>query len=269
MASAPLTWAGGKRQLLPQILARMPDRIRDYYEPFVGGGAVLVAVLVSGRVDGRVRVGDANRKLVALFEAIRDDVEGLIQQLEALIPHECDRACYYERRTEFNVRPTPALFAYLNAACYRGLYRENASGGFNVPFGSPKSFSTGGDNLRALSHLFRKHAVDFVAGPWQETVQPAAAGDFVYMDPPYTPLNAGSFTTYVAGGFGPADHEALVAWMKATHAGVLYSNHHTPAVLAALGEGWRADRVSARRAINCKRPEARTDEVLALKVGAA
>lgn len=265
--SAPLTWAGGKRQLVGQILGRAPERFGGYFEPFLGGGAALVAVLESGRARGRVRAGDANAKLIAVYTAIRDDVEGLVTALHSLAPGALDQETYYQRRAEFNARPTPALFMYLNAACYRGLYRENASGGFNVPFGSPKSFSPDAANLRALSDLFRSHGVEFVAGPWQETVAGASPGDFVYCDPPYTPLNKGSFTTYVAGGFGPAEHAALVAWMRSTPAGVLYSDHDTPEVVAALGEGWRVDRVSARRAINSKRPEARCDEILALRMG--
>ena len=263
LAMCVLTWLGGKTGLLGNIFERLRGKIGDYYEPFVGGASVVIALLSAGKISGRVVLGDANKHLVAMYEALRDDVETLVLELAALAAGPYDKGTYDELRAKFNQRPTPALFLYLNAMCHSGVYRENLSGALNTPFGYKTKLPArlGADNLRALSALFRKHRVEFVAGPWADTLAGAGAGATVYLDPPYVPLNKKTFTEYVKGGFGPAGHEALLDWARNTEARVLYSNHATQAVVGAL-DGWNVQIVDAPRRIQ-QGPSTCVNEVLA------
>jgi DNA adenine methylase len=264
IAGPALKWAGGKTQLLVPILERLPRKIGDYYEPFLGGAAVLIALLRAGRISGRVLAGDANPHLVATYIAIRDDVETLVHELKALMAGPCDEATYKARRAQFNKAPRPALFLFLNATCWHGLYRENLKGKFNTPFEqclTGKTVTARAANLRALSTLFQKHRVEFVTGSWATTLASAAGeGATVYLDPPYVPLTSTTFTDYTAGGF--KEHEAVLKWARGTKARVLYSNHATPAVVGALA-GWDVEHIEARRCICSNKPNARAKEILA------
>ena len=272
--TAVLKWAGSKKKLVDRILQRLPAAIGDYYEPFLGGGSVLIALLCAGRILGRVFVGDANPRLINTYKAIRDNVEDLVRELAALMSEACDEATYYARREQFNAHSTAALMLFLNATCKYGLYRENGDGGFNTPFlfvkgsnkrvqFSPEQFAERADNLRALSALLQKHDVQFVTGSWTKTLEGAGQGATVYLDPPYEPLadSKSSFTDYVAGGF--KDHTALLTWARSTEARVLYSNHDTEAVVSPL-RGWAIDHFLAPRAIRSKtHPHAQAKEILA------
>jgi DNA adenine methylase len=136
MVPAPfLKWAGGKRQLLRHIVALLPERIDTYFEPFLGGAAVFFR-LAAGRQFRRAVLADANQELVNCYQAIRDDVDGVIGELHK---HRNNRVLYYRvrRRDPEKLSPTAraARLIYLNRCGYNGLYRVNSSGQFNVPFG--------------------------------------------------------------------------------------------------------------------------------------
>jgi DNA adenine methylase len=260
-----LSWVGGKSAHVPRILAALPPVVHTYHEPFLGGGSVLEAVLRSGRVQGNVYASDANPKLIALFRAVKDDVDTLISELTDL-RRNTTSAAFYKARDRFNAAPTAALFLYLNKLGFRGLYRENRAGNFNVPFGNyskPRVFDTG--KLRELSELYRRYDVRFSCQPWQAALC-NAMGDgqaCVYLDPPYVKLSATTFVAYTAGGFSAAEGKALQDAMQGAQALVVYSNHDTPEVLAAL-QGWTIERFSARRSIHSKDPSKCTMELLAV-----
>jgi DNA adenine methylase len=246
---------------MSDILECLPAQIDDYYEPFVGGGSVLEAVLRSGRVRGKVRVGDINGKLVNTYIAVKDDVVGLIKQLREL--NDYSETAYYAARQKFNDAPTPALFIYLNKVGFRGLYRENSAGKFNVPYGNYKNPGIFDEHyLKELSELYRRYDVEFVCASWQATVLPMKQGDVVYLDPPYVKLNATTFTAYMADGFGSAESKELIRWMLSSPAGILYSNHATPEVKGLLS-GWVIKSFEARRAIHSKDPSSTATEILA------
>ena len=196
MTSGPqpvLKWAGGKRRLVPDILAALPERIDTYYEPFLGGGAVFFA-LAAARRFRRAVLSDQNPDLVCVYEASRDDVVGVIDALSGMRHSEAE---YYRVRSS---RPRAAArraarIIYLNKTGYNGLYRVNRSGHFNVPFGRyvrPKICDA--DNLRAVAGALQ--GVEVLVSDFEAVVAGARNGDAVYFDPPYVPISeTASFTS--------------------------------------------------------------------------
>lgn len=247
-----LKWAGGKRQLMAQILKELPKRIETYYEPFVGGGAVFFALASEGRFE-RAVLGDRNPDLVAVYHALVADVDGVIQ---ALKKYRYDEAEYYRVREQ---RPRSlvgraARLIYLNKTGYNGLYRVNRAGQFNVPFGRHKApLICDAENLRAAAHAL-KHA-EVVSEDFEVVCQNAKAGDAVYLDPPYLPLSrTASFTAYDPHPFGLAEHQRLAAvFERLERRGVraVLSNSYTAETREIFGR-FRHRRVPVTRPINSK-----------------
>lgn len=213
-APAPvLKWAGGKKQLLPQILPRLPDRMRTYYEPFIGGGAVFFALAHARRFD-RAVISDKNLELVNLYTVVRDDVEDLLQCLEPHADKATDSDWFYHVRswapTELEPAERAARLVYLNRTCFNGLYRVNRKGDFNVPFGRYKNPRVRDEpRLRAASEALQR--VEIRGADFAEVAASARKGDGVYFDPPYVPVSAtASFHAYHREAFGPAEHKRLV-----------------------------------------------------------
>jgi DNA adenine methylase len=249
-----LKWAGGKGQLLPELIPRVPSTFKRYFEPFVGGAAVFLALHSRGLVDDAV-LGDVNPRLIDTYRAIRDDVEGVIAHLAGL---RNEAALYYAVRAQRHESLSPAEAAariiFLNKTCYNGLFRENRQGQFNVPFGRyarPKICDP--ENLRAASRALR--GVMLTAGGFERILASAKAGDFVYLDPPYHPLSrTASFTGYHEAGFGETEQRRLaVEFRRAAARGVhlMLSNSDTHLV-RELYDGFLIEEVLAARAINSK-----------------
>lgn len=258
-----LKWAGGKTQLLPQILARLPERIETYFEPFLGGAAVFFALAARDRFQ-RAVLSDRNPELVSVYRALQEDVEGVIRALSRMRHSETE---YYRVRAASprGLVQRAARIIYLNKTGYNGLYRVNRSGQFNVPFGSYKNPTIcDAENLRAAARALQR--VEVVEADFEEVCRRAGAGDAVYLDPPYVPLSkTASFTAYDRHPFGPSEHERLARVFaelgrRGVHA--LLSNSNTPET-RALYSGFRAQKVKVARPIN-SRPNARgpIDELL-------
>jgi len=254
-ASPFIKWAGGKTQLLESILPRLPDRIRTYYEPFIGGGAVFFALCRAGRIHDAV-LGDMNHELIGTYRAVRDQPELLIEALEALQPAATDSDRFYEIRaqdpSDLDDVERAARFIYLNKTCFNGLYRVNRSGQFNVPFGRykrPKVVDA--ETLRAASDALAR--ADLVVRDFEHTVARASRGDAVYFDPPYVPVSSTAcFTSYHRSPFGPTEHERLTlvyraCWRRGAVA--VLSNSDTE-LTRKLYQGLKVERVAAQRAIN-------------------
>lgn len=257
-----LKWVGGKTQLLDKVLQKIPDELQSYHEPFAGGGSVFLAVLATKRITGGVYVSDLNRHLIAFYQAVKTDVDGLLGEL-AILKAEVEAAesaedMYYECRRRFNANPTPALFLMLNKTCFRGMYREGPSG-FNVPFGHMKNPGVYDEaHVRDVSAAIQR--VTFTCQPFEEALNAVQPGDFVYADPPYVPVTSTSFVGYTADGFPLAAHESLFDKLKKCGT-FLLSNADAPLVRAAF-VGFVVEQVSCRRAINAKNPGTRANEVL-------
>ena len=260
-------WAGGKTQLVPELVARAPRRIDTYFEPFLGGGAMFFALAADRDLAPRRAVlNDANRELITVFEVVRDEVERLLRRLEALAapylaagPEARAEAYYAERaRTPDDRVDTAARFIFLNKTCFNGLYRVNRRGEFNVPHGRylvPRIVDEPG--LRAASAVLR--GVTCMAGDFAEATAEARPGDFVYLDPPFEPLSkTSSFTGYTEGAFDRHEQVRL-KWLfdDLTDRGVSAMLSNSPAewlvgVYEGERRGYHIDRTPARRAINSR-----------------
>jgi len=279
-----LKWAGGKRQLLPQLRRFYPPRFATYHEPFLGSGAVFFDLVGRGDLGARGAVlTDENPDLIGCYLRVRDSVDQVIGRLERLARgHTSGGADHYLRVRDERFNPRreawrkaggsldaygpdlAAMLIYLNRTGYNGLFRVNQSGGFNVPPGRYlKPRITDADLLRQVSATLAAPGVRLSLGSFETVVDRAAAGDFVYFDPPYAPLSpTANFRSYTSRGFSDADQSRLqrvAVTLAERGVTVLLSNSTAPVVLelfeadgAARAAGLRAVRVPARRAINTR-----------------
>ncbi|MDB5100705.1 MAG: adenine methylase [Cyanobacteria bacterium RYN_339] len=241
-------WVGGKRALLPELAARYPARFNRYFEPFLGGGAVFFHLQPE-----RAILADFNAELVETYTAVRDEVDSLIRHLA---DHRNDEDYYYALRAQDPAGLEPLQRAsrliYLNRTCFNGLYRVNARGGFNVPFGKHKNPTICNEpGLRAASLALQGTALHHRS--YAKILDEAAAGDFVYFDPPYHPRNTTSnFTSYTAGSFSEADQAALRDTFRALAdrgCKVMLSNSDTP-LIRDLYADFHVEVVMAPRFVN-------------------
>src|SRR5687768_4634943 len=201
-----LKWAGGKRQLLPQLRRFVPPAFGDYHEPFVGSGAVFFDLFAAGAFDGRrVRLVDTNADLIGCYRAVAWHVEEVIDHLRRLEQgHRSDQSGHYYRVRDELFNPVrrqqgladhypaqlAAMLIYLNRTGFNGLYRLNASGDFNVPIGRyVNPLICDPENLRAVSAALRLPGVQLVHDSYTSVSAVAKPGDLLYFDPPYAPLS--------------------------------------------------------------------------------
>jgi DNA adenine methylase len=252
-----LKWAGGKRYLIPEIQKYWPKSFRGtYFEPFLGGGAVLLAFQ-----PRRAVVNDINPELINCYTVVRDAVEDLITCMREFKNNE---EAYYEvrkwdRAPSFRERSTierAARIIYLNKTCYNGLFRVNSQGQFNAPFGKYTSPTIIDETVvRAVSRYFQQAEISFRCGDFADALAQATRGDFVYIDPPYDAKNETSFTHYGAGGFDRSEQQRLSALVGDLHqrgCKVLLSNAATEsmrAIYAGMGK-FVVETVAVPRPIN-------------------
>jgi len=179
-------WAGGKSRLLPRILPHVPAVINNYFEPFLGGGAVFLAV--AGRVHGRAVLADLNEHLVAAWTAVRDNLEELNPRLQWYRERD-SKEFYYEARA---MSPSTDLdkaarFLYLNSVSWNHLWRENSkTGAMNAPWGDRAFKGFEPAHLERVAEALQ--IADIRAADFRSVLTEASAGDFVYLDPPYLPI---------------------------------------------------------------------------------
>lgn len=181
-----IRWVGGKSRLLPRILPHVPDTIANYFEPFLGGGAVFLAC--APRVSGRSYLADLNEHLVAAWVAIRDHQSELSPLLDWYLSND-SKEFYYEVRstTPTSLVEKAARFLYLNGVSWNHLWRENSrTGAMNVPWGDRQFRGIDGATMTAIGNLLVR--ADITAADFREAIREASCGDFVYLDPPYLPL---------------------------------------------------------------------------------
>jgi len=203
LVSPFLKWIGGKRQLLPSITSLFPKSYLNYYEPFIGGGAVFFNMQPTKAV-----INDYNEELINVFKTIKEHPEELILDLKT---HKNDSDYFYQLRSLDRQDTYHCLskvqkasrVIFLNKTCYNGLYRVNSSGEFNSPFGKYKNPNIVNEiTIRAVSKYLNKNNITVLNGDFEDAVKGIRKGEFVYFDPPYDPISASSsFTGYVKGGF--------------------------------------------------------------------
>ncbi|HLF25608.1 MAG TPA: DNA adenine methylase [Anaerolineae bacterium] len=251
-----LKWAGGKRRLLPELIARLPESFAAYHEPHLGSGALFFELAAHG-VLAQAYLSDVNLSLIDTYLAVRDCVEEVISALKKhQKKHDCDY--YYLVRaldpSRLSLAQRAARIIYLNKTCYNGLYRENKAGQFNVPFGRYKNPTIcDALHLRTASRTLAEVAIGRRA--YASVSECARPGDFVYFDPPYHPVSAtSSFTAYDRNGFTTDDQHGLrdvFAELARRGVYVMQSNSDTP-FIRELYKDFNLDRVYVGRAINSK-----------------
>lgn len=254
-----LKWAGGKRQLLDEIIPMTPppSEYRTYVEPFVGGGALLLQLRPEHAV-----INDSNQELINVYECVRDRTEELLNILKDHAAKNSADYFYKIRALDRNLKYanlTPAARAariiYLNRTCFNGLYRVNSAGQFNSPYGRYRNpVIVDEPGIKALAEYLRKDIV-LVSGDYAEVLRKLDNKAFVYLDPPYMPIsNSSSFTGYTTTGFDYAQQirlrdecDDLVS--RGIH--FLESNSDCTEI-RELYKGYTIKSVKARRSVNAK-----------------
>lgn len=272
-----LKWVGGKSQLLDRIVPKIPKTMKNYYEPFLGGGALLFHLLSDPTFEiENYYASDLNVGLIKTYENIRDFPENVSSYIEqfrsayyASSTEQEQEALYYSYRLRMNRMMTAkqegdieysALFLFLNKTCFRGLYRESCNG-FNVPFGHYKSIPNlpTKDDLCKTSNALKK--VVFQSCNFVDILDHVDEDSFFYIDPPYVKESKTSFTKYNKNDF---QHEILfdfVHKLDEKNVRFLLSNSCVQTVLEQVTK-FTVEKFSAKRRINSKNPEAETDEIL-------
>lgn len=259
MCMSPVVkWAGGKRQILEKLKANLPEKFNNYFEPFIGGGALLFDL-----APKNATINDVNQELLAIYTCLKDD-ELYRLMLEELDKHEKNHSeeYYYhvrewDRDPRFELEPLwkrAARAIYLNKSCFNGLYRVNAKGYFNVPSAKKEHVVTYSKaNMEEIHEYFKDDNVTILSGDFVEATRNAHEGDFVYFDPPYDSWeDKESFTAYSKFDFNKDDQRRLANCFKdLTNRGVkcMLSNHNT-AYINELYNGFNIQIIKAKRMIN-------------------
>lgn len=250
-------WAGGKRQLMPQIKERMPKQFNNYYEPFVGGGAVIFELLPKNAV-----INDINKALINAYQMICTNPKEFLEEIHKLDTEmwEDGKEYYYSKRERYNDKlmkdafdvELAALFVFINKHCFNGLYRVNGKGLFNVPYNNSRRNSVDEKSILKISEFLKD--VTIISGDFEKACKDAKAGDFVFIDSPYAPLNPTSFESYTKEGFDMESHKRLAnLFDELTTRGCycMATNHNTELIHKLYGnKGYKIDVVSVKRMIN-------------------
>jgi DNA adenine methylase len=283
-----LKWVGGKTQIIDTLLAKFPENIDTYHEIFLGGGSVLLAALSRGKLTGKVYAYDLNPSLIGVYKNIQTSHELLWTELQSMIsefnkcgngainrkPKTIEEAMiakenyYYWIRNKFNTLkgekvdiPSSALFIFLNKTCFRGMYRVNSKGEFNVPYGNyanPEIINK--EHLDKVHLLIRN--VEFECCDFRESLNRVKPNNFVYLDPPYAPETTKSFVGYNEGGFNVEDNLALYQIIRdCKDIKIMMSNSDVPLVRENFVD-YNIESILCKRSINSKKPESKAKEVI-------
>ena len=252
-------WAGGKRQLIPILSENLPQTMGTYFEPFLGGGALLFHIL--SERDGQIcRISDLNSDLVLTYITIRDKPDELIYSLKNHAKrYQKDSKSYYYSIRESNPRSAvekTSRLLFLNRTCFNGLYRVNSKGKFNVPLGrytNPNIVNE--ENIRSVSQVLQSRKVSIKCLDFETVLDDAKKDDLVYFDPPYQPVsNTANFTSYTHKSFTYDDLKRLAKLcLKLDSKGckVMLSNSNSQDVVEMFAEKqWRLKKIKANRSIN-------------------
>lgn len=227
--------------MIPQIRERMPEQFNNYYEPFVGGGAVIFELLPENAV-----INDINKALINAYRMICDRPQEFLQEINKLDAEmwEDGKEYYYSLREHYNDKlmkdefdvELAALFVFINKHCFNGLYRVNGKGLFNVPYNNSRRSSVDEKSIMEISEFLR--TVTILSGDFEATCEDAEQGDFVFIDSPYAPLNPTSFESYTKEGFDIESHRRLANLFDELTARGCYcmlTNHNTELINELYG----------------------------------
>ena len=257
-------WVGGKRQLLPELVKRLPSNFKTYIEPFVGGGALFFNLQPKQAI-----INDLNHELIIAYRTIKSRWKALIEYLEIFeMAHKTSSQNFYfsmrkQKPNQFKEMPfraslplTAARFIYLNKSCFNGLYRVNKQGIFNVPNGNRKKLKTFNfQNVQNISHYLKNNNIKILNKSFEKVCQLAKAGDFVYLDPPYD-YEKGTigFDSFHKKGFNEKAQKLLAKTCKDLNnrkVKFMVSNHNT-SLIRNLYKGFHIELIKARRLVGGK-----------------
>ena len=263
-------WAGGKRQIIDKLKEHVPEEFGTYFEPFVGGGALLFELEPEKAV-----INDSNRELMNVYECIQDETK-LEKMLRELDKYEANHSeeFYFEIRNKDRDKAKfwkivdykrAARTIYLNKACFNGLYRVNSRNEFNVPFNKKDKINTyDGPNMRTIHAYFNYRDVTLLSCDFEEAVKDAKKGDFIYFDPPYD-SDTSTFNSYTEDGFDRNEQVRLASvFKKLSDRGcyVMLSNHNT-SLIKELYKDFNVHIVEAKRNINANgKKRGKVEEVI-------
>jgi len=255
--SPVLKWAGGKTQILEFITKSMPTAYNNYYEPFIGGGAVWLAVAPVQAV-----INDTNAQLINLYRQLKDNGDAVLAWIHRLDGVQANKEFYYQARDAYNRKiaaqaldaECAALMVWLNKHCFNGLYRVNSKGFFNVPYNNRVGgASVDEDNFAAIVAYLQQADVMMTCQDFEAACHGVRRGDFVYFDSPYIPMSeTADFTDYTKDGFSFADHQRLAelfARLDRVGAKLMLSNNDVSLVYE-LYHGFHIRSFDVKRMIN-------------------
>lgn len=263
-------WAGGKRSIIDKLINLAPEDFNTYYEPFVGGGAMLYELQPKKAV-----INDYNTELMNVYECIKDENK-FANMCSELNKHEAKHSedYYYEIRDldrdkkKFNKLADykrAARTIYLNKACFNGLYRVNSKNEFNVPSGKKNKVNTyDGPNLGIIHCLLNFNDIKLLSTDFEEAVKNAKKGDFIYFDPPYD-SDTSTFNSYTENGFGKEEQKRLAEVFKDLDKRgcyVMLSNYNTK-LIKELYKDFNFNYVEAQRNIGASsKNRSKVEEVI-------
>jgi DNA adenine methylase len=285
-----LKWVGGKSQILGIITSKFPREMNNYHEIFLGGGSVLLGLLSLQQTEAivvkdKIYAYDANESLINLFKCVQQNKDELFEIItkfrdeyhslkgdiinrkpqNLLEAKSSKESYYYWIRNRFNsidkhTIESSALFMFLNKTGFRGLFREGPNG-FNVPYGHYKITPTiiSKDVLDDVSKLISN--VEFICCDFTKSLERVKSGDYVYLDPPYAPINSKSFVGYTKSGFDMKSHKMLFDILNANKINFSMSNAKVQVVTDAFKD-FRSVDIIAKRSINSKNPGSTSTEIL-------
>ena len=263
-------WAGGKRQILDKLKEHLPEEYDTYYEPFVGGGALLLDLLPEKAV-----INDSNYELMNVYACIQneDKLKKMTKELDSYETKHSEEF-YFEIRNKDKDKlkfgkmadyKRAARTIYLNKACFNGLYRVNSKNEFNVPFNKKEKVNTyEGSNIEAIHYYLNYRNVTLKSCDFEEAVKDAKKGDFIYFDPPYD-SDTETFNSYTKDGFGKEEQVRLArVYKELSDKGcyVMLSNHNTKLINELYGD-FNIHVIEAKRNINANgKKRGKVEEVI-------
>jgi DNA adenine methylase len=252
-----LKWVGGKTQLLESIRKKIPSHYNNYFEPFVGGAAVLLCLQPK-----QATINDINEQLINLYRQLKTSVEDVIKEVQKLDLVPCTKERYYtirewyNKKIEANVQDveSAAIMIWLNKHCFNGLYRVNKKGLFNVPYNNRvNGKSIDENNIRAIGQYLKNEDINITCKDFEDACADVKPGDFVYFDSPYVPESeTADFTDYSKEGFSLEDHKRLADLFRKLDkmgAKVMLSNNDV-SLVRDFYAGYNIQSLDVKRMIN-------------------
>ena len=248
-----LKWAGGKTQLIPEILKYSPTKFNKYIEPFIGGGALFFNLRHEKSI-----IADLNEELIISYERVKNNVHEVISILETYNNNE---EFFYKIRgtkpSTLSECERAARLIYLNKTCFNGLYRVNQQGQFNVPIGSSLNRLICDEHtIRSASKILKNITIQ--ESDFETSVRNAKSGDFIYLDPPYYPISINSdFTRYTKEKFYQEDQIRLkkeIDRLSKIGCKIMLSNSDCD-FIKNLYKEYKIRKVYSGRTLNCKKDQ--------------